>query len=300
MIREQMSRKKESINYVDRVREAIQRSPARSARRPASELGISKSTVKRILHKDLGFHPYKLISVQKLSEGDYQQRLTFAQTVLDMFEENEDLTIIMSDQAHFHLNGVVNKQNCRFWASENPREMHQRPLHSPKVTVLCGIGKCRIFGPFFFKEDGSTVTVNSARYVNMFENFFKQELRRRGINRRDVWFQQDGTTAHTARASMNVVRAAFPNREISRFGDVPWPPRSPDLSMCDFYLWGYLKSRLYEGKPSTLEELKTAIRDRIEEIDEETVGRVEANFRERLQTCVRVNGHHLNDIIFRT
>lgn len=99
---------------------------------------------------------------------------------------------------------------------------------------------------------------------------------------------------------MNVVRAAFPNRAISHFGDVPWPPRSPDLSMCDFYLWGYLKSRVYEGKPRTLEELKTAIRDRIEEIDEETVGRVEANFREWLQTCVRVKGHHLNDIIFRT
>lgn len=183
------SRSARTPQNVDRVREAIQRSPARSARRHASELGISKSTVKRVLHKDLGFHPYKLMIVQKLSEGDYQQRLTFAQIMLDIFEENEDLAIIMSDEAHFHLNGVVNKQNCRFWASGNPREMHQRPLHSPKVTVLCGIGKCRIFGPFFFKEDGSTVTVNSARYVNMFENFFKPELETRN--------QQEGCVVST-------------------------------------------------------------------------------------------------------
>jgi hypothetical protein len=64
-------------------------------------------------------------------------------------------------------------------------------------------------------------------------------------------FQQDGATAHTARAAMAVVRVILPDRLISR-----WPPRSPDLSMCDFFLWGYLKPRAYEGKPRTLEELK--------------------------------------------
>jgi hypothetical protein len=40
---------------------------------------------------------------------------------------------------------------------------------------------------------------------------------------------------HTARVSMNVVRRMFPGRVISRFGDIPWPPRSPDLSSCDFF-----------------------------------------------------------------
>lgn len=115
-----------------------------------------------------------------------------------------------------------------------------------------------------------------------------------------MWFQQDGATAHTARTSMTAIRTAFPNYVISRFGDLPWPPRSPDLSMCDFYLWGFLKSRVYEGKPRTLEELKTAIRAKIAEIDEETLSRVDASFRERLHTCVRENGHHLSDIIFRS
>jgi hypothetical protein len=37
-----------------------------------------------------------------------------------------------------------------------------------------------------------------------------------------------------ARASMEVVRRMFPQHVISRFGDVSWPPRSPDLSVCDF------------------------------------------------------------------
>ena len=61
-----------------------------------------QSTVQQILRKDLGLHPYKITIVQQLNERDYQQRLTFCQTMLDMFEENEDLTIKMSDDAHFY------------------------------------------------------------------------------------------------------------------------------------------------------------------------------------------------------
>lgn len=44
-------------------------------------------------------------------------------------------------------------------------------------------------------------------------------------------FQQDGATAHAAQISMERVRQAFPERVIiSRFGDIPWPSRSPDLA----------------------------------------------------------------------
>ena len=73
---------------VDRVREARIRSPRHSARRHSAELRLSQSTVQRILHKDLGFPPYKLMVVQQLNEREYQQRLTFCQTILNMFEEN--------------------------------------------------------------------------------------------------------------------------------------------------------------------------------------------------------------------
>ena len=168
---------------VDRVIEAIIQSPRRSARRHSAELGISQSTVQQIIHKDLAFQLYKIMTVQQLNPRDNQQRLSFCQTMLDMFEEKEDLTLIMSDEVHFHLNGTLIKQNFQYWASENPRELHQRPLYSPKVTVWCGLEKCGIFGLFFFEEGKETTTVTSDRYIRMFENCFLPELRRRGINR---------------------------------------------------------------------------------------------------------------------
>jgi len=65
----------------------------------------------------------------------------------------------------------------------------------------------------------------------------------------------------------------FPGHLISRFGDVPWPCRSPDLSTCDFFLWGYLKSRVYNHKPRRLNDLKVAILQEIRPIDRQLLAR---------------------------
>jgi len=65
----------------------------------------------------------------------------------------------------------------------------------------------------------------------------------------------------------------FPGHLISRFGNVPWPPRSPHLSTCDFLLWGYLKSRVYTHKPRTLNDLKEVIRQEIRPIDRQLLAR---------------------------
>ena len=78
----------------------------------------------------------------------------------------------MSDEAHFHLNGFVNKQNCGFWAKENPRAVHQRELHPLKCTVWCAITANKIIGSYFFKDDdGNAVTVIKERYRAMVRNF---------------------------------------------------------------------------------------------------------------------------------
>jgi len=168
------------------------------------------------------------------------------------------------------------------------------------VTVWCAIDKVGVIGPYFFEENGMTTTVNLARYIDMINNFLEPELWSQRINNQNAWFQQDGATAHTERAAMAVVGAMFPDHLISQCDDVPWPPRSPDLSMYDFFLWGYLKSLVYEGKPRTLEELKGAIRKQISMINQELLQRIEANFRKRLQMYILQNGHHLSDIIFCT
>ena len=54
---------------------------------------------------------------------------------------------------------------------------------------------------------------------------------------------------------------------MSKNGDLEWPPRSPDLTVPDYFLWGYLKSKVYASKPKTIDELKCNIRAEIAAIE---------------------------------
>jgi hypothetical protein len=65
---------------------------------------------------------------------------------------------------------------------------------------------------------------------------------------------------------------------------------------CDFFLWGYLKSKVYEKRPRTTEDLKENIRDEVAAISPIMLQRVMQNFQTRLRECVGNNGRHLKDI----
>jgi hypothetical protein len=103
----------------------------------------------------------------------------------------------MADEAHFRLPGYVNKHNFRYWAPDNPGKMHQRPLHSSKVTVWCGLASVWVVGPFFFFENqnGAAATVTSARYVHMLQTFVVPQINCVGRNSGELWWQRDGATA---------------------------------------------------------------------------------------------------------
>ena len=128
----------------------------------------------------------------------------------------------------------------------------------------------------------------------MIRNFLKLAIQ----NRRDLWFQQDGVTLHTAKESMQLLRQYFENKIISHFGDVNWPLHSPDLTSPDFFLWGYLKERVFINKPRTLEVLKENIRQEIREIQPPILEAVMENLIERAQLYGEENEHHLKDVIF--
>ena len=53
---------------------------------------------------------------------------------------------------------------------------------------------------------------------------------------------------------------------------MPWPPRSTDLTPCYFFLWGYIKSKVYAERFATLEEPRNKIRTALEGINEESEG----------------------------
>ena len=72
----------------------------------------------------------------------------------------------------------------------------------------------------------------------------------------NIWFQQDGTTCHTAEVTLDVLRSIFEDRIINRRADVIWPPRSCDLTQLDYNLWGAVKDESGADKSETIGALK--------------------------------------------
>ncbi|GFT52233.1 uncharacterized protein TNCV_2530941 [Trichonephila clavipes] len=132
--------------------------------------------------------------------------------------------IFKIDEAHFWLNGYVNKQKCRIWSEANPQVYVETPLHPEKLTVWCALRAGGIIGPYLKKDEGHNVTVNGDRYRAMITNFFIPELNNHDVQ--ELWFQQDGATCHTAHATIDLLKDTFGDRLISRFGPMNWLPRS--------------------------------------------------------------------------
>lgn len=72
---------------------------------------------------------------------------------------------------------------------------------------------------------------------------------------KNIYFQQDGVPPHYhhVRAYLD---AAFPNRWLGQRGSVEFPELSPDLTPMDFFLWRYLKDKVYSSNPATVDGLK--------------------------------------------
>ncbi|GFY19017.1 putative DD41D transposase [Trichonephila clavipes] len=96
----------------------------------------------------------------------------------------------------------------RILETTNPQVYVETPLNPEKLTVWCALWAGGIIGPFFFKNDeGRNVTVNGDRYRAMITNFFIPELNNHDVQ--ELWFQQDGATCHTARATIDLLKDTF-------------------------------------------------------------------------------------------
>ena len=110
----------------------------------------------------------------------------------------------------------------------------------------------------------------------------------------------DGAPAHFERRVRERLSVIYGERWIGRAGPVAWPPRSPDLTPLDFFLWGHVKNLEYrDGPVNTSDELKTRIENRFEIVksDTNTLRRVQAHIFKHANKCVEVQGGHIQQLM---
>ena len=84
------------------------------------------------------------------------------------------------------------------------------------------------------------------------------------VDERNCWFQQDSANAHIAASTMVILQEFFGENVICKG---LWPPRSPDLTSADFFLWSYLNDTVYRSNPRDLKQLKMNITRAIQEVN---------------------------------
>lgn len=280
---------------VERVQELYAENPSTSQRQASRAIGISKTSVSRILKTKLDLFPYKIQVHQELNDYDMARRKEFAQILIKLIEDNNISPgkIWFSDEAHFWLSGYVNKQNYRFWGKEPPRIFETTSKKPQRVTVWCAVCYNGILGPYFF--DGN---VNGEKYLQMLKNYFVPNAQgHQSVE--GFYYMQDGALPHRTSAVFEYLDEHFPGRVIGlgykdRYGEgYDWPPYSPDLNPLDFWLWGYLKDEVYKRSPKTIEEMKTTVQNVIAKIGENTRRSVLLNWRNRLVACIEADGGHI-------
>ena len=260
---------------------------------------LSPSTFNRIVRMDLHWHPYVMIMRHRLLPADLPRRRQFCQWLLAQPQRFIG-ELIISDEASFPVNGAVNTHNVRRYAprGQPPDFSYDIPLDQNKITVWCGLkGNDTIIGPFIFYNN-----VNGQGYLNMLNNEVVPALQaiyhqqQNGAFLR-LWWAQDGAPAHRTVAIRNRLQKLFPRRVIGLGHNPEWPPRSPDLTPLDFFLWGYLKSKVYyhPPPPANIREVEARVRAAVTSLHRNRgiIRRSVRHILDRAQVCLQMNGGHV-------
>jgi hypothetical protein len=145
--------------------------------------------------------------------------------------------------------------------------------------VPCAIFEFGVWGNYFSEEDDVTVAVTSDRYCATLENFLWPKL--------DDLFDEHVAECLVSTRWRNSPRISSSTRNYQRNVSwacclLAWPLRLPDLTPCEFFLWGYLKAQVYEHRPQTLEGLKRAITQEISDIPLEMTHRLMEKYRQKI------------------
>lgn len=280
------------VNVEHQVIQHVRRSPGTSTRRIAYRTGLSRQKVWRILRKEK-LYPFRLQKIQHLLPTDYPLRLNFSHWLLDNADKLS--SILFTDEATFTRNGVFNSRNSHLWSVENPHGTVESSFqHRFHVNVWCAIIDDKILGPF---------VINGNLTGRIYEQFLKNDLpvllEDIPLQKRlQVIFQHDGATPHFSLLARNHLNANFVNW-IGRGGPVNWPPRSPDFSPLDYFLWGHMKTKVYQHKVDTKEELLVKIFNEFEIIknNPDIIRKAIENILRRAECCVHCEGGNFEQFI---
>ena len=245
----------------------------------------------RAVHEE-DLHPYHVHRVQRLEPGDPAQRMDFCHWITA--HPHLLSVILFTDEASFTRDGINNSRNVRAWSYDNPHGTSVTKFQRGfSVNVRCGLLGNKLIGPFVLDNNLTG---------NTYEVFLRNELP--GLLedmplmiRSQMYFQHDGAPPHYPRHVREYLNEFFRNSWLGRGGTAAWPPRSPDLTPLDYYLWSHIKTLLYETKVDSREELRLRIFAAAERNHPDNIAFATQSLLMRAENCIATGGRHFEQLL---
>ena len=237
-----------------------------SSRRIAAQLKKKNIQVsKRTVQRDLSSLDYSYAArplCQGLTERQKVKRVQFA------LNYNMDTSrVIFTDEKIFDTNDGRRKMWVRRGQKAAPR---QKVRWAPRCQVWGAVG----VGWRYLVILQNDTSITSEMYI---ETLKEVDFPPNRI------FQQDGATAHTARASKEYIESAM--SELLK----TWPPNSPDLSPIE-NVWSMVQGAVDEQTPSDKPSLIRCVRKAWSRLSQNVIDKTVLSFDSRLKECIRLKG----------
>lgn len=243
--------------------------------------------IQQIIHRGSQY-PYHFRHVQALQPEDYAARTDFCQWLV----KNSYLVkkLLFTDEAQFTLEGITNCHNSYVWSYNNPYPTFENNYqHRYSVNVWCGLLNNQLIGPYITEGQ-----LTGNYYLYFLQNELPLLLEDVPVKfRAKMWLQQEGTPYFYGQVT-EYLNYTFGKRWIGYGAPQAWPPRSPDLTPLDFFLWGHMKEIVYQEKSATIDELVMRIRNAAAQIQNnpDTIKKATRATIQRAKLCLTNAGGH--------
>ena len=253
----------------------------------ARDRHVSSRTVRRAVKHDLGMRSYVRRRRNLLTEKAKEVRRERAPVFLNHLKTRGSHVTVFVDEKNFTVDEVANRQNSRVIAASPAEVPPVLESKHPASVMVFGAVACdgRIMPPHFVPAGQR---IGTTEYLAILEEVLIPWLLQH-YNLEDVVLVQDPAPAHTAHQVQDLLR-----RKIPKF--VPkekWPPSSPDLNPCDYWLWSVMEEKANARSHGSVTSLKRAIRRAAAAVSQEEARRACARFRSRIEQVRAADGGHI-------
>ncbi len=272
------------------VKARIQRNPKRKQKLLALQMGLSRTTVKRVLNEDLGLRAYRRKTGHRLNARLMDLRLKRCRALLKRYAGKKYREILFSDEKIFTVEESYNKQNDKVYAHSSEEASNRIPRvqrgHFPSsLMVWLGVSYWGLTEVHFCEKG---VKTNAVVYQNTVLTNLVEPVSHTMFNNRHWVFQQDSAPAHRAKSTQDWLAA----REIDFIRHEDWPSSSPDLNPLDYKIWQHLEEKACSKPHPNLESLKTSLIKAAADIDMDLVRAEIDDWPRRLEACIQNHGGH--------